>query len=264
MTETTALVPSIAIDQMIGKRRQVEQLLDQARAILLEADELAKSAHFGAIAGYLTVNGGGYREYGSSFLNPDGVPNLVKAIDQGGWGYLMQESGLRTFMDSATRKKWDEAFYNKTYPPFELEAVAGTFKDLYERRGAMFEAGVVKTFERLSWDYKTNNPFKLGKRVILTYIANQYYTGRNADEVDDLIRAFHVLDDKPEPDHRQGIASVIAAARAEGKQEAETEYYKLRWFKNHNGHMTFKRPDLVNELNRIIAKHYPGALAAQN
>ena len=263
MTQTTELIPSIAIDQMIGKRRQVQELLEQAQTILLEADAIAKSAHFGGVAGHLEVMGLGRRHY-SSFLEKDGVKSLVHLIDQEGWGYMMRESGLRTFMDSATRKKWDEAFYEHKYPPFELEAVAGTFKDLYERRGSMFEAGVVKTFERLSWDYKTNNPFKLGKRIILTYIANRYYTGRNADEVDDLIRAFHVLDDKPEPDHRRGVASVISAARLEGKQEAETEYYKLKWFKNHNGHMTFKRPDLVTELNRIIAKHYPGALAAQN
>lgn len=260
----TELVPSIAIEQMIGKRQQIEALLDRAREILLEADAISRSAHFGFVGGFLTVSGGGYREYGSSFLGPGGVPAMLKCIDQEGWGYLMRESGLRTFMDCKTRAEWDKAFYDKTYPPFELEAVAGTFKDLYAKRGTMFEEGVINVFKRLSWDYKTNNPFRFGKRVILNYIANRYHTGRNADEVDDLIRVFHVLDGKPEPDHRRGIAGVISDARIAGQQQAETEYYKLRWFKNNNAHMTFKRPDLVTELNRIIAKHYPGALAAQN
>ena len=32
--------------------------------------------------------------------------------------------------------------------------------------------------------------------------------------------------------------------------------------KNGNAHVTFKRMDLVDTMNRIIAKHYPGALAA--
>jgi len=36
----------------------------------------------------------------------------------------------------------------------------------------------------------------------------------------------------------------------------------IRTFKNGNGHATFTRPDLVERMNLIIAKHYPGALPA--
>ncbi|ONZ24329.1 hypothetical protein A8F44_22135, partial [Burkholderia cenocepacia] len=37
----------------------------------------------------------------------------------------------------------------------------------------------------------------------------------------------------------------------------------LRWFKNGNGHLTFKRADLVDRMNLILAKHYPNALASE-
>jgi hypothetical protein len=43
---------------------------------------------------------------------------------------------------------------------------------------------------------------------------------------------------------------------------AENDYVSIRTFMNGNGHVTFKRIDLVDKMNRIIAKHYPGALPA--
>ena len=48
----------------------------------------------------------------------------------------------------------------------------------------------------------------------------------------------------------------------EGGHSLENDYIHLTWFKNGNGHITFKRVDLVDHLNRIIAKHFPGALPA--
>jgi hypothetical protein len=44
--------------------------------------------------------------------------------------------------------------------------------------------------------------------------------------------------------------------------QVENDYLAIRTFKNGNGHVMFKRPDLVDAMNRIIAKHYPGALPA--
>ena len=38
------------------------------------------------------------------------------------------------------------------------------------------------------------------------------------------------------------------------------DYLRIKLFKNGNGHVTFLRPDLVARLNRILAKHCPGAL----
>lgn len=51
-------------------------------------------------------------------------------------------------------------------------------------------------------------------------------------------------------------------ARARQLGLRETDYLLIRCFKNNNGHITFKRPDLVEKMNKIIAKHYPGALPA--
>ena len=128
----------------------------------------------------------------------------------------------------------------------------------------MFERGVLQCFQRLSWDYKSNQPFRFGKRIIVKYLLSSGSTNfRVTNELDDLIRVFCILDGKPEPDHRNGAYSFISDAQRMRHTEAENDYFHLRWFKNGNGHLTFKRPDLVEKMNQIFAKHYPNALASE-
>lgn len=142
--------------------------------------------------------------------------------------------------------------------------IEATFTHLYGARGGMFERGVLACFRRLSWDYRTNQPFKFGKRIIVKYLLSQGSTNhRVTNELDDLIRVFCVLDGKPEPDHRHGAYALVWNARHERRTEAENDYLHLRWFKNGNGHLTFKRLDLVEKINVILAKHYPNALASE-
>ncbi|MEX7693653.1 DUF4942 domain-containing protein, partial [Enterobacter hormaechei] len=39
-----------------------------------------------------------------------------------------------------------------------------------------------------------------------------------------------------------------------------SEYFTVRAYKKGSAHITFTRPDLVEKVNDIIARHYPGAL----
>jgi len=72
----------------------------------------------------------------------------------------------------------------------------------------------------------------------------------------------HVLDDKPEPDHRRGWHGRLSACNRTDMPDAADDYLSVKSFRNGNGHVTFKRQDLVDKMNLIIAKHYPGALPA--
>ena len=126
-------------------------------------------------------------------------------------------------------------------------------------------------FRNLSWRYKTNSPVKFGKRVIVKQLFTSYgnttdrwlsLNHRTTNELDDLTRVFSVVDGVPQADHRQGIYVQLSEQHTAKKREAEFTYFSVRWFLNGNGHVTFKRPDLVDQLNRILAKHHPHALAA--
>ena len=54
----------------------------------------------------------------------------------------------------------------------------------------------------------------------------------------------------------------LRRAHERRRPETEDDYLEVRTFKNGNGHVTFKRPDLVEKMNLILARHYPNALAA--
>ncbi|WP_431821310.1 DUF4942 domain-containing protein [Burkholderia sp. F1] len=265
--DSTDLVPSISVTNLANQRVAVVERVRAALDLLGEAQVLAKAAHLGfprlvidesyGCRGRPTVTG----EYAK---RDEAEAAIVRLIDVRGWDYLLSESGLRTFMDAKAREQWSNQVTEGDVPELTAANIEATFAQLYGARGDMFERGVLQCFRRLSWDYKTNQPFKFGKRIIVKYLLPQGSTNhRVTDELDDLIRVFSVLDGQPEPDHRHGAYCLISDAQCVRQTEAENAYFHLRWFKNGNGHLTFKRTELVEKMNKILAMHFPNALASE-
>ncbi|OHU98946.1 hypothetical protein BLA34_18355 [Ralstonia solanacearum] len=267
MNTTTDVVPSVSIANLANQRTAVVERIRTALNLLAEAEQLARSAHLGfprlvldnsyARRGVVTVTG----EYAK---RTEAEQAILHTIDAQGWNHLLSESGLRTFMDARARAQWHQQLADGNVPELTATNIEATFTELHGARGDMFERGVLGCFRRLSWDYKTNQPFRFGKRIILKSLFSYGSLNHHGtNELDDLLRVFHILDGKPEADHRAGVYHQISHARQQRQTEAENDYLRLRWFKNGNGHLTFKRSDLVDEMNRILAKHYPNALASQ-
>lgn len=256
----TELVKSISIENIINQRAQVGDLVRQAHELLQQASVLAEAAHMDTIAGALSPR---YHGDNINFGEAEGATNLLRKLDGPLWEYLMEESGLLTFMDTKARAEWQKSLHEHTYPEFTYETVKETFGSLYLARGEMFERGLIEIYKGLSWDWKTNQPFKFGRRVILSGFSHGYIYGSGCDKIDDLHRIFCVLDGKPEPDHRDGVGREIRQKHIYQKaDEHEAPYFKVRWFKKGTAHVAFKREDLVTQCNRILARHYPYALAA--
>lgn len=254
------LVPSVSIDAIIMRRDAMVAQLTTAHHALKSAEALAE-AMFGPERGYrlALVNYSSRRE----FTTDEGIAEMVREVDGRAWAFLLKESGLQTFLDASARAQWDQAIDKNDVPPLTRENIEATFSTLYSARGEMFERGVVEVFRALSWDFKTNTPIKFGKRIILRHVicSYGYPEVRGTDKLDDLVRVFSVLDGKPEPDHRNGMYRRLAD-RDKSTGITEADYFQIRTFKNGNGHLTFKRPDLVDKMNGILAKHHPNALAA--
>ncbi|MEQ1843958.1 MAG: DUF4942 domain-containing protein [Nitrospira sp.] len=255
------LIKSISIENMLNQRRAVAERLQQAHALLLEAETLAASAHLGAIRDLFSPRR--HPPADSNFLDEDGLQKALHVLDGPAWIYLMSESGNRSFMDRTARQTWDEHIAKGEYPDFTKETVTATFGTLHLSREEMFERGVIETFRRLSWDYKTNQPFKFGKRIILQYLADDYghLNYRALDELEDLHRVCCILDHQKEPDHRDGIATHMRTAASNNETQWTGPYFMVKWYKKGTGHVTFLRTDLVTDMNRLLAKHYPNAVA---
>lgn len=264
---TTDLILSISIDNLLIQRESVRRSLEISRKELASADLIVGAIEQGSRRSSLwrgVANLVCNRDYAHGFtLLADGaIEAAMKAFDAVAWQRLMRESGLRSLMDATAREKWDKSIEARDTPELTRANIYSTFTMLHEGRAEMFERGVISCFQRLSWRHKTNQPQKFGKRIIMTSLTGSY-GHKQADELDDLMRVFHVLDGKPEADHRAGVYAMLSGAGATSGGTAgqcENDYLRIKFFKNTNGHIEFKRLDLVQALNRIIAKHYPDAL----
>ncbi|MDC6409543.1 DUF4942 domain-containing protein [Xylella fastidiosa subsp. multiplex] len=270
------LIKSVSIENMINQRNGVVEKINNILDLTFEIKNMADHAHIGFPKIMIErVNKSSIRNIDISGIDSKEniIEEIINTIDKGAWQYLLQASELRSFMDSKARQEWDSQIregYLKV-PEFNFDNIKATFTTLYEARGEMFERGVIECFKQLSWDYKTNQPCKFGKRIIISYLFNeksrnrfcsQYPKYENAHKVDDILRAFHIFDGKPELDHRNSFEQMVKKARElDGDvTEIENEYVSIKWFNNGNGHINFKRPDLVDKMNAILAKYYPNAL----
>lgn len=269
------LVPSVHMNKVLNDRELILAKFQEGLAMLLKADRMAQQygfeSHWGPVCNAIGTT---YHDrWNKPHPGPDPVSEIQKhiqaSVDAKGWDYLLRQSGLRTFMDAKFRKDWDEAAEKHKTPPLTKEYVQGTFIRIYEERGSMVERGVIQLFRELSWDYKSNLPVRFGKRIVLGGVfEDRQYGGtwrwsanlHGTNRIDDLVRQLHFFDGKPEPDHRAGSGYWLHLDDMTGAPWEP--YFELRRFKNGNAHVIFKREDLIDKLNEILGRHYPGALPA--
>jgi hypothetical protein len=150
-------------------------------------------------------------------------------------------------------------------PDITVENLFGWFDSLGTQAHQFLKEAVVEVFEFLrppSLRFKTNSGFKIGKRVVLSgWVERQWSGGKfrcnyyYENQFRALDNVFHMLDGKGLSVYRNGdLANAILDAPG---GVGETEFFKFRCFKNHNFHLEFKRPDLVQKLNEIGGNGLP-------
>lgn len=130
---------------------------------------------------------------------------------------------------------------------------------------------MINVFKGLSWDYKTNSPCKFGKKIIVTRLVkyDRWGFGLNwgwqRDRLADLERMLMILDGKPVPDNRADVTRRLGDHIHENRHSNhyKDEMFAIKYFQKGTAHITLKRPELLDKLNDIIIRHYPGALAAR-
>ena len=87
--------------------------------------------------------------------------------------------------------------------------------------------------------------------------------GWRLDQLADLELMLFLLDGKPVPDNRGDISvRLMEHIRDNPAKDAyEDEFFSIRYFQKGTAHLTFKRLELIERMNDIIAKYYPGMLA---
>ncbi|CAI1008791.1 MULTISPECIES: DUF4942 domain-containing protein [Serratia] len=197
---------------------------------------------------------------------------ITRNIDRGIWRDLMKKSGMLSLMDAQARDQWYNSLEKDDIPEISEANILSTFKQLHQSKGEVFERGVINVFKSLSWDFKTNSPCKFGGKIIVTGLVkyDRWGFGLNwgwqRDRLADLERMLMLLDGQPIPDSRADVTRRIGDHIHENghSNRYEDKMFAIKYFQKGTAHITFKRPELVDKLNDIIARHYPGALPTKH
>lgn len=262
------LIRKDSIEELAGHRDRALELARQALELLVQAELAAKRAgpsleYHGGFLSSLD-RGDMYALGGDDKDNVDKVMDGIRRrVDGYAWKSLQKVSGLRNLMDATAHEQFSKKL-DEEPPAFTVDNAVATFASLAAQAPEIFERSLVAVFERLNTrDYKTNSAFRIGPRIILTYCFHSYgwsHWGSKRELMADLDRIMHVLDGKKPPE--AGNAADYISAQYNAKETtAVTEYFEARMFRgNGNLHLKFRRPDLLEKANRIIAKHYGTAI----
>lgn len=266
LTDHTDVICSTSIERIVTGRNAA---LAQIEALISKLDEI--STLTGSIGGGKS-NEWGVRQYRYDCWLMEKTETAMKAItrniDRGIWRDLMQRSGMLCLMDAQARDEWYNSLEKEDIPAISEANIISTFEQLHQNKGEVFERGVINVFKSLSWDFKMNSPCKFGRKIIVTGLVkyDRWGFGLNwgwqRDRLSDLERMLMLLDGKPIPDNRTDVTRRLGAHINDNRYSThyEDEIFVIKYFQKGTTHITFKRPELVDKLNEIIAKHYPGML----
>ncbi|MBN4793163.1 DUF4942 domain-containing protein [Enterobacter cloacae] len=268
LTEHNELILSTSIERVVMGRdtalKRIEQLIQQLDAISGLTSEIG-----GGTAQDWAMKAGHRYDSWLTEKADKALPAILRNIDRSIWRDLMLKSGLMTLMDAQARDQWHENLEEGDPPAISEANILSTFEQLHLNKMDLFERGIINVFKGLSWDYKTNSPCSFGKKIIINNLVTHNRWGFSLnwgwrrDQLADLERMLFLLNGKPIPDNRGDITTRLMAHIRDNpdKDVYEDELFRVRYFQKGTAHLTFKRLDLVEMMNDIIAKHYTGMLA---
>lgn len=268
LTEHNELILSTNIERVVSGRDaallQIELLIQQLDAIFRLTSEIG-----GGTAQDWAMKPGHRYDSWLTEKADKAMPAVTRNIDRCIWRDLMLKSGMMALIDAQARDQWYKNLEEGDLPAISEANILITFEQLHLNKMDVFERGIINVFKGLSWDYKTNSPCSFGKKIIINNLVTHNQWGFNLnwgwrrDQLTDLERMLFLLDGKPIPDNRGDICTRLMEhiRDSPAKDVYEDEFFSIRYFQKGTAHLAFKRLDLVEKMNDIIAKHYPGLLS---
>ncbi len=270
LTGHTDIICSTSIERIITGRNAA---LAQIEALIQQLDDISILTR--SIGGKTALDWAMKQDFRCGCWLIEKRETAMKAItrnlDRGIWRDLMKKSGMLSIMDAQARDQWYNSLEKEDIPVVSEANILSTFEQLHLNKIDVFERGVINVFKGLSWDYKTNSPCSFGKKIIVNNLVTHSRWGFSLnwgwrrDQLADLERMLFLLDGKPIPDNRGDVTTRLMEHIRDNpsKDIYEDDFFSIRYFQKGTAHITFKRIDLTEKMNDIVAKHYPGMLAAR-
>ncbi|CAL6809447.1 DUF4942 domain-containing protein [Escherichia coli] len=269
LTDHNELICSTSIERIVTGR---DSALNQIATLIQKLHDISSltSSIGGDVAGTWAMRNGYAFDCWLMQPTDKAMPVITRNIDRSIWRELMLKSGMLTLMDAEARSQWAKNLEEGDLPAISEANILSTFEQLHQNKDEVFERGVINVFKGLSWDYKTNSPCKFGSKIIVNNLVRwdqwgfHLISGMQADRLADLERMLHLLSGKPIPDNRGNITINLDdhIQSVQGKGRYEDEMFIIKYFKKGSAHITFKRLELIDRINDIIARHFPSVLSA--
>ena len=268
LTGHTDIICSTSIERIITGRNAA---LAQIEALIQQLDDISILTR--SIGGKTALDWAMKQDFRCGCWLIEKRETAMKAItrnlDRGIWRDLMKKSGMLSIMDAQARDQWYNSLEKEDIPVVSEANILSTFEQLHLNKIDVFERGVINVFKGLSWDYKTNSPCSFGKKIIVNNLVTHSRWGFSLnwgwrrDQLADLERMLFLLNGKPIPDNRGDVTTRLMEHIRDNpsKDVYEDDFFSVRYFQKGTGHITFKRGNLTEKMNDIIAKYYPGMLA---
>lgn len=280
-----------SIEQVVAFKDRAIELYDEAWRKIEEADKAIRAAHamgLQASPGLNCYNHGHadeIKEFYAAVTLPDRDKYTRVArrlLELNVWAWVIERTDLERLMDKEAKDKLREQMQYipertdrdgqlineeeiaRGLPPATVDNIYSTIQTFMAESDMIFRRGIANTFTNLDRRFRSHDGFKVGSRVILTRVFNEYggfsYSSRHRDTLIDIERAFSILDGKDGRSFTSGVIALEESRRGGGyaprQSVTETEYFRIQGFKNGNAHLWFTRDDLVQRINQILAEWY--------
>ena len=282
------LIPRATIEQVVGYRDKALELYAEAYVALEAADQAVKTAAKMAAQAHPGVNGYNHHQDDErkAFARAIQLPprerylrTARKLIDCDTWSWIVERTELERLMDKQAKDELRAQMQyvpdkvdrdgqlitgeeiEKGLPPITVENVYATLQHFANSADMIFKRGIANAFSKLDRRFKSHDGFKVGGRIILTHAFDEHgirWSGYSQDTLLDIERTFLVLDGR-------GVASyggILHQLREKIGWKTprpvvvESDYMRVRVFKNGNAHLWLTRDDLVEKVNKILADWY--------
>jgi hypothetical protein len=293
------IIARATVEDIVRHRNQALELYSEAFEQIRLADIKIKEAKRVASLASPGINGYNYSQakeveaFHKAVDLPDADQYMRVArrlVDINVWSYVIERTDLERLMDKEAKDKLHEQFryvpertdrkgeiinqdeIDKGIPEVSVENIQATVESFALQADEIFKRGIANAFSKLDRRFKSHDGFKIGSRIILQRVFDEWghmsYASRMRDTLIDVERAFTIVD-KGLTDHSYTEAMRALEHDRRGfsgarQSEIETEYFLIRGYKNGNAHLWFKRDDLVEKINKILADYYGEVIADGN
>lgn len=268
----SAIIARASVADMVKLRNQSLEKFSEAHGILCnggaaleEARKLAKAAA-PSHQHYTYASDIAHKEFLGGLQVPvreDFLEAARKMVDRNIWARIIELTDLERLMDKEAK---DQLRKEMTDNPVEVteENVYATVETFAHQADNIFRRGVANVFSKLDRRFRSHDGFKIGSRIVINYVFDEngywHYRQGHRDTLMDIDRAFRVLDGKPEAQTYAGIVGEIETARGRswGARQTylESDYFRIRAWKNGNVHIYFRRDDLLEKVNKLLGEYY--------